>query len=242
MEANDRGVGGEGSAQADAEKQKEKRARTEPFKPENFDFDSESVHIIFKVPPPIPPSPDKNHVVVSTEHVEDIKKVFPPLINSIMETTNIVRGTYRSWNCPKSFVSVPPGSEKFYARILDMEQFILYLDAIPRVPVDVWSTLRRLLVSFSNTKLVSWDNKEDYKQLAKDALTVVDKAALTSGFYPNPNDYVFRAAAYEEPSPTYRSLIAYTDDPSPTYRSLIAYNTDAPPTYRSCGAASSSSE
>jgi hypothetical protein len=61
-----------------------------------------------------------------------------------------------------------------------------YLNAVPGIPVAVWSTLRRLLMGLYN--------EQSYKADAHGAIVVVDQAALSSGFFANPTDYTFDAA------------------------------------------------
>ena len=159
-----------------------KRSRFETFKPSDFEFSNESVHEVFNVPTPGPIKPDPGHVVLSEQAIDLVMSTLNRMVSTIYRREGIeVPMTMSGYQAGEEYV--PPEKQSFYARTLEIQQFNLYLQAVARVPVNVWSTLRRLLLGFYA--------EPAYKSSARAVIVVVDQAALSSGFVAKPTDYTF---------------------------------------------------
>ena len=140
-------------------------AGSAPPEGDDFDFEKEEPHEIFQM----------TGVVADSVAIDDLKVVIAKLSDAVMAATGIGYGHYRMLGGGGEW-SVPEGTKKFKARLDDINGFVAHIDK-PGVPVVIWSTFRKLVLGFSK---IHGDN--DIRAMAVETLTVLNDAAMSSGF------------------------------------------------------------
>ena len=146
--------------------------------PDDFDFEKPTLHEIFQMPDQVS-GPDANTVVADPVAIGDLKIVIGELSDAVMSKYGI---EYFNYGMSGVVWEVPEGTEKFKARLDDIEGFVAHIDK-PRVAAVVWSTFRKLVLGFSAIESIGDEPSK--------TLVALDKAAISSGFLPDATTGVY---------------------------------------------------